>query len=145
MGSDFFSDILKSNHTNLVIYLKGIKNTDLKHVTDFLYEGETSIAHEELNKFLETAQELKVKGLQGDVLSEGKNVFQQKILSSESNVVELGSKHESNDAVVNQESNLDPFEEETDKMDTSLVKIEENNPALNTNNNNNNSSNRANY
>ena len=125
-GSDFFSDILKSNHTNLVIYLKGIKNAELKHVTDFLYEGETSIAREELNKFLETAQELQVKGLQGDVLSVGKNVFQQKITSSESKVGEKESKHESNDAIVNQESNLDPLEEEPeslDKMDTSLVKI----------------------
>ena len=66
-GSYFFSEIfLKSDHTNMMIYLKGISSAGLEHVADFLYNGEAFIMQEELKMFLETAQELQVKGLQGE-------------------------------------------------------------------------------
>ena len=36
-GSDFFNDVfLKTDHNNLLIYLKGISSAELKNVTDFL-------------------------------------------------------------------------------------------------------------
>lgn len=146
-GSNFFSDIFKKNdHTNMLIYLRGIKHTELEHITDFLYEGETSIAHEGLNRFLETAQELKVKGLQN--LSEQKKSSSEGMVREEERNHETGEKekdyevqekeseYECNNVVVNQESNLDPLEEDADyldDMDIALVKIEENNPAFNTN------------
>ena len=73
-GSDFFSDIfMKTNHNNLLIYLKGINSAELDHVTDFLYNGETFITQEELQMFLETAKESQTKGLQGDLQGMGKN------------------------------------------------------------------------
>merc|ERR1719186_2057738 len=66
-GSQFFSDILrKTKHTSPFIYLKGIKGVELALVVDFLYNGEVYIAQEELNTFLEAAQELQVKGLQSN-------------------------------------------------------------------------------
>ena len=66
-GSHFFSDMfLKTNHKNMLIYLKGITSVELSHVTDFMYNGEASVTQDELNQFLETGRELKVKGLQGD-------------------------------------------------------------------------------
>jgi len=66
-GSHFFNDIfMKSNHANMLVYLKGISSKDLKHITDFLYTGVTSIPQEDLNIFLEIAKELKVKGLQAE-------------------------------------------------------------------------------
>ena len=37
---------------------------ELEHVVDFLYYGETNVAQEGLNSFLETAQELLIKGLE---------------------------------------------------------------------------------
>merc|ERR1719318_142685 len=78
-GSHFFSDIfLKSNHTNMLIYLKGISSAELEHVTDFMYNGEASISQEYLKKFLETAQELQVKGLQGDWQGICQNVSEEK-------------------------------------------------------------------
>ena len=65
-GSDFFSDIfLKTDHNNMLIYLKGISSAELENITDFLYNGEANIAQGELTQFLETAQELQVKGLKG--------------------------------------------------------------------------------
>ena len=39
-GSNFFSDIfIKSNHVNMLLYLKGINSAELIHVLDFLYNS----------------------------------------------------------------------------------------------------------
>jgi hypothetical protein len=66
-GSPFFGEIFrKSKHPHPFIYLKGINRLDLEHVVDFLYNGEAFVAQDELNQFLETAQELQVKGLQSN-------------------------------------------------------------------------------
>ena len=48
-GSLFFSDIfLKSNQTNMLIYLKGINSVQLEHLLDFIYNGEASVGQEDL-------------------------------------------------------------------------------------------------
>ena len=68
VGSDFFEDMfVKSNNPHLMIYFKGISRIELENIIAFLYNGEVSISQEELQTFLNTAQELKVKGLQGDI------------------------------------------------------------------------------
>ena len=65
-GSIFFNDLFrKSNHTDMLIYLKGISSDKLKPVIEFIYNGETFISQEELKFFIETGKELKVKGLEG--------------------------------------------------------------------------------
>ena len=80
-GSNFFSDIfMKSNHSNLMIYMKGVKSAELEHITDFLYNGEAFISQEDLKKFFETAQELQVKGLQGEI-QEGFYKYQSNLFS----------------------------------------------------------------
>ena len=56
--------LLKINHPTPYIYLKGIKRDVIEPILDFLYNGETKVAQEELNTFLETAQEIQVRGLQ---------------------------------------------------------------------------------
>ena len=64
-GSDFFSDIFSNySQPNMLVYLKGIGRTAIENLTNFLYNGETSVPQNELNTFLEAAHELKVKGLQ---------------------------------------------------------------------------------
>ena len=67
-GSKFFSDIFlkTSHHDKMLIYLKGIRSTELVSVTDFMYNGKVVIEKENLHRFLETAKELDVKGLQVD-------------------------------------------------------------------------------
>ena len=66
-GSEFFSKILaKTKHPSPFIYLKGIRRIELENIVDFLYNGETNVAQDELNRFLEAAQELQVKGLQSN-------------------------------------------------------------------------------
>merc|ERR1719186_1019014 len=66
-GSQFFSNLFKkTKFSNLVIYLKGIKSRELEYVVDFLYNGEAYVVQEALDKFLETALELQIKGLQSN-------------------------------------------------------------------------------
>jgi hypothetical protein len=63
-GSSLFKTLLTENkHPNPLIYLRGIKLKDLVSVVDFIYNGEVSVYKEDLNDFLEVAEEFKLKGL----------------------------------------------------------------------------------
>ena len=62
--SPFFRNVLRRNpHQNPLLYLKGVKFTDLQSVLNFMYHGEVNVAQEELNSFLAVAEDLRVKGL----------------------------------------------------------------------------------
>ena len=62
--SPFFRTVFKQNpHAHPLLYLKGISYTDLQAVITFMYHGEVNVAQEDLNNFLQVAEELKVKGL----------------------------------------------------------------------------------
>lgn len=62
--SPFFRQILRRNpHQHPLLYLKGVKYTDLQSVLNFMYHGEVNVAQDELNSFLAVAEDLRVKGL----------------------------------------------------------------------------------
>ena len=62
--SPFFRTILRRNrHEHPLLYMKGVRYTDLQSVLNFMYHGEVNIAQEHLNSFLTVAEELQVKGL----------------------------------------------------------------------------------
>jgi len=62
--SPLFRSMLKrSKHEHPLVYMRGVRYSDLISVLDFMYHGEVSVAQEELNSFLSVAEELKVKGL----------------------------------------------------------------------------------
>jgi hypothetical protein len=62
--SPFFRNILRRNpHQHPLLYLKDVKYTELLAVINFMYLGEVSVAQDELNSFLNVAEELRVKGL----------------------------------------------------------------------------------
>jgi len=62
--SPFFRNILRRNpHQHPLLYMKGVKYSDMQGVLNFMYHGEVNIAQEELNSFLSVAEDLKVKGL----------------------------------------------------------------------------------
>merc|ERR1712013_787196 len=62
--SPFFRRILQRNpHPHPVLYLKGVKLSNLQSILDFMYHGEVNLTQEDLNLFLKVAEELKVKGL----------------------------------------------------------------------------------
>ena len=66
-SSEFFRDILSKEimavHPNPVIYLSGVSERYLKSMMDFMYNGEVTVAHGELMRFLRVAGTLKIKGL----------------------------------------------------------------------------------
>ena len=69
--SPFFKKLLKTHsHPQPLIYMKGIKSSSLTAIIDFLYLGEANVFQEELDSFLALAEELQLKGLEGN--SEGK-------------------------------------------------------------------------
>ena len=62
--SPFFNTVLKKNqHSNPIIYMRGLKAKDLTAVVDFIYHGETNIYQEDLDGFLALAEELQLKVL----------------------------------------------------------------------------------
>lgn len=62
--SPFFRNILNKNpHQNPLLYMKGVKLSDMESVLDFMYYGEVSIYQNDLNSFLAVAEDLQVKGL----------------------------------------------------------------------------------
>ena len=70
--SPFFMEVLKKNkHPRPLIYMRGLKATELVAMVDFLYFGEANVYQESLELFLGLAEELKLKGLTGSS-SEGK-------------------------------------------------------------------------
>ena len=109
-GSRFFSDIFMattSSSSNMLVYLKGIRSAGLVHVTDFLYDGEISIAKEELSILLETAHELGVKGLKQeelnlkDALSEQEQVTSYQGTDAGTDHIVIETEDEKNDALEN--------------------------------------------
>ena len=73
-GSSFFDNIFSNAfHPNTYVCMKGIKKAVLENIIDFLYNGETNIIQEELATFLETAEELTVKGLQYNLDTKAKS------------------------------------------------------------------------
>ena len=70
--SPFFRNILRRNpHQHPLLYLKGVKYTELQSVLNFMYLGEVNVAQEELNSFLSVAEDLRVKGLTQNSSGEG--------------------------------------------------------------------------
>ena len=66
-SSPFFQNLLGRNkHAHHpLIYMRGVKSTEMVAIVDFLYCGETNVLQENLDSFLTIAAELKLKGLLG--------------------------------------------------------------------------------
>ena len=63
-GSTLFQNILNSKKgSKPIIYMRGIKSSDLASIVDFLYYGEVDVYQENLNDFLLVAEELELKGM----------------------------------------------------------------------------------
>ncbi len=62
--SPFFRRVLKANpHERPLLYLKGVRHTQMVSVLNFMYHGQVNVAQDDLNDFLAAAEELSVKGL----------------------------------------------------------------------------------
>ena len=62
--SEYFRSILsKHKHSNPLICLDGVSSQDIENALDFIYKGVLHVFHEDLDRFLEIAQKLKLEGL----------------------------------------------------------------------------------
>ena len=62
--STFFKFVFKKAvQNNVVVYLKGVKGNHMKSILDFIYHGSTNVHENQLANFLETAHDLKIRGL----------------------------------------------------------------------------------
>ena len=63
-SSKFFWRVLKNiKHSHPLVYLKGVKIADMEALLSYMYQGQVSLAEENLNSFLALAEELEVEGL----------------------------------------------------------------------------------
>ena len=56
--SDTFKFILKGNTTNPLLFLSGVSSINLGFILDYIYYGEVNLFQEQLDSFLESAQNL---------------------------------------------------------------------------------------
>ena len=65
-SSSIFLKILTSQqHSNSLVFMRGMRSEDLVAILDFLYFGEANVLKDNLESFLATAEDLKLKGLCG--------------------------------------------------------------------------------
>ena len=82
--SPFFRHVLtKTKQNHPFIYLKGVLYKDLAAILDFIYNGETQVPAEDVSKFIEAANELKIKGL-SEVGLEDTNLDNKKLIQESS-------------------------------------------------------------
>ena len=75
-GSSLFKEFFISNsQTHPILYLKGIKQSQLMPIMEFLYIGETTILQDNINEFLSVARELEVLGLE-ETLDKDEDIVQ---------------------------------------------------------------------
>ena len=84
-SSSVFKSILSSNtHPNPIVYLRGIKLTDLSSLLDFIYKGETSLQQNDLQQFLDLAGNLNIRGLNDKTIFDKSEKYRGTSLSSTS-------------------------------------------------------------
>merc|ERR1712129_417884 len=111
-GSNFFSDIfMNTDHSNMLIYLKGIGSAELEPITDFLYNGEAFITQEYLKTFLETAKELQIKGLMGDLQGSENTSQDKKSTQQLTEHIEFEIKTEFDENIDGNQGSFDSMEE----------------------------------
>ena len=85
-SSNVLRNILVNNpHQHPLLYLKGINSGDLENILDFIYVGQTQVAQENLEQFMQTANELKIKGFIENLDNKLSDVRKCSSQSSESN------------------------------------------------------------
>ena len=61
--SPIFARLLKKNKHHQLIFMRGLKMSQVLALMDYIYQGEVNVLQEELDEFLLLAEELQLKGL----------------------------------------------------------------------------------
>ena len=116
--SKFFQKILRKNkHQHPLLYLKGVKYSQLESILSFMYHGETSIGQNDLTAFLSVAEELQVKGL---------TQKEDKSSSSNANSCSNSSKKSNKQTKKNEAAKLNKINPEDDDDDIQEIQQENN-------------------
>jgi len=93
--------LIQNPHQHPLLYLRGVKYSELVHLLDFIYQGQVDIDQEDLPDFLNVAQELQIKGFILNDLDQTQKIQQEQIPAK-------GNKKTSNKSSgsVGQESNV---------------------------------------
>merc|ERR1712129_21411 len=138
-SSPFFHNMLRRNkHPHPLIYMRGVKSEDLVAIVDFLYRGEANVYQENIEAFLQIAQELNLKGLTGSNPEEENGVEEPKLTDSNKKPTRKNNssyKNRIEDSSFNDESVLDQHYSET-KEDVGTLVVQNNHPLSATNINN---------
>ena len=97
-GSQIFQKVFKkAKHPHLMIYLNGTKKIEIEAVLSFLYLGEVTICQENLEQFLLTAKELKIRGVLEDETEDLLDISKEspKYATGEVALREIGELHHS--------------------------------------------------
>ena len=63
-SSSVFANMLKQNiHPKPIIYMRGVKMSNMSLICDFIYKGEAKVNEQDLNDFLNLAKDLQLEGL----------------------------------------------------------------------------------
>lgn len=66
--SPFFKELLLDNvHQHPLLYLRGVKYEFLRAILDFIYLGQAKVEMDQVNQFIELANDLKIKGLRAEL------------------------------------------------------------------------------
>ena len=89
-SSPFFQNLLRNNkHAHPLICMTEVKFEDLLAIIDLLYYGETNINQDNIDTFLNIAEELKLEGLNGAEKSSGEEGGVGKNLSKQNAMITL--------------------------------------------------------
>ena len=59
------SILLGNPHPHPLLYLSGVKFSAMENIIKFIYQGEVVISPDQVDSFMDVAQDLQVKGLTG--------------------------------------------------------------------------------
>ena len=77
ISSDYFNALFKNiKQPNMVVCLQGLSKEDVNNCLNYMYNGEVQIFQDDLDKFLDIAERLKIKGLVGSSNSTEETYFQ---------------------------------------------------------------------
>jgi hypothetical protein len=115
--SPFFRNVFKqTKQSHPFIYMKGVFHKDLLSMLDYIYTGETEVPAGDVSRFIEAAQELKIKGLVKEELTESEPT---KPLYSVISEVETIIQLDESDVIQTEESASDAFLDDSKLLDES--------------------------
>ena len=97
--SGFFKSILKTNvHSHPLLYLSGIDSRNLGYILDYIYQGEVNLYQSQLDSFLDSAQKLRIEGLQAKENECVAEPEQKETVMDENNLSDYGSHCQDNNS-----------------------------------------------